>query len=653
MPKSSASREADKRDRYRVLLTEVLPYEVPLWFTNDYFHDACCRGLHLDEDKPLGKLRAILGSSARIPYSYWVIRDEGDVRELSVMHPMAQLSVVDFYEKYDEILLHFCSRSRQTLRAPTKVVSRFYEETGERPALHGVEEEDREKSYCSSYFSYRKYAFLYRFFESYDYHSLEKRFRHMHQVDIAMCFASIYTHSISWALKSKTFAKKTPNTAVGFDIDFDRLMSKSNYGETNGILIGPEISRIFAEVILQEADARLIRAMEAKEKKLRSDYDFRRFVDDYFIFASDHSDCEEVVDELSRVLAEFKLHLHPMKREYVVRPFISQLSLCKLALSREITRAFTGRWTSGEPKRLAAITSPSRLANRIIVGVKSVVKEYSRSDAGSSVTYKSVSNYFLSSYTREVRQILDRYDMERDEEADITSSLLVDLDVVFFVYSMDLRVRPTDWIARFVQMVLRFADALSAEAQYLLRKKVFDLTRHAIDVSLGVREKVSFVEIQNMLLVLSLLGEDFLLYESYLFRILDGFLQREQANMCSYFMWVTLMLYIRDLVRYDSLRMAVAKRMLERFERDEHCLESAELFMLFSDALACPWVDDSSKLRLLAVAATHHSGLPVKDSKQRAIIDMFRGVRLFVDWDDTDWASKRIEKKKYSFAYER
>ena len=31
-------------------------------------------------------------------------------------------------------------------------------------------------------------------------------------------------------------------------------MQNLNYGETNGIVIGPEFSRIFAELILQEID---------------------------------------------------------------------------------------------------------------------------------------------------------------------------------------------------------------------------------------------------------------------------------------------------------------------------------------------------------------------------------------------------------------
>jgi len=653
MPSGLNPHLVDKRDPNRVLLTEVLPYEVPLWFTNEFFYDECARHRHEDLSTPLGCLLSIVGKVDRVPYVYWVIRDEGSTRELAVMHPSAQLDVVRFYAKNDELILHFCSRSTQSLRAPNRVVSRFFESTSGNLNTQGVEEDENEKSYCSSYFSYNKHAFLYKFFESYEYHALEKRFRHMHQVDIANCFPSIYTHSVSWAVKSRVFAKKQRRRAAGFDVEFDKLMRRMNYEETNGILVGPEVSRIFAEIILQEVDARLISAMERRGKRLRTHYDFRRFVDDYFVFASDHTDCEAVIAELERILAEYKLHLSKAKHEYLARPFISQLSLCKLDLSQEIDRVLGARYLPGETPRLKDLTrSASRLANSAIVGVKSVLKRHSGMGTGSTVTYKGVSNYFLASYARRMKALLDGFNPSRDKEESIAAYILVDLEVLYFVYSMDLRVRPTDWIARLVQMVVKFADTLRDESQYLVRKKILDLTRHTIEVSLGAHERVSFVEIQNMILVLSLLGEEFLLEESYLSNVLTGFLDREPQQKCSYFMWVTLMLYIRNESRYEDLRRRLVELAVLRFECDDYGIESSELFMFFSDALTCPWVDDGARMRMLEAVSSRHDGFPVTQAKTAALLARFRNQKLFVDWADRDWAAKRLEKKKHAFPYE-
>jgi len=44
-------------------------------------------------------------------------------------------------------------------------------------------------------------------------------------------------------------------------------MQSANYGETNGIIIGPEFSRIFAELILQQID-KSVESDLRKEDKL-------------------------------------------------------------------------------------------------------------------------------------------------------------------------------------------------------------------------------------------------------------------------------------------------------------------------------------------------------------------------------------------------
>ncbi len=45
---------------------------------------------------------------------------------------------------------------------------------------------------------------------------------------------------------------------------FDRLMQQMDYNEANGIIIGPEFSRIFAELILQSVDRALCSELQSK-----------------------------------------------------------------------------------------------------------------------------------------------------------------------------------------------------------------------------------------------------------------------------------------------------------------------------------------------------------------------------------------------------
>ncbi len=75
--------------------------------------------------------------------------------------------------------------------------------------------------------------------------NLEKKFDVFCSIDVAKCFDSIYTHSITWAVKNKEFSKQNRHVKNSFGTIFDRLMQSINYNETAGILIGPEVSRIF------------------------------------------------------------------------------------------------------------------------------------------------------------------------------------------------------------------------------------------------------------------------------------------------------------------------------------------------------------------------------------------------------------------------
>ena len=120
-----------------------------------------------------------------------------------------------------------------------------------------------------------------------DFIDLERKYNTLYTLDVSKCFDSIYTHSISWATKTKTFTKgMLANKSLNFGDAFDKLMQRCNFNETHGVIIGPEISRIFAEIIFQKIDLNVqfkLRNIDAPLIK-GVDYDIRRYVDDVFIY---------------------------------------------------------------------------------------------------------------------------------------------------------------------------------------------------------------------------------------------------------------------------------------------------------------------------------------------------------------------------------
>ena len=121
-----AKRKIDKNDKCRVLLTELLPYEVPILFSNEGFYTYV---KEKNKTVPLPIIDKILGiadNSYKIPFSFDIKKGSESKRTLSVMHPGIQFRFISFYQKYDALIIHLCSRSPISLRYPAKVATHFY-----------------------------------------------------------------------------------------------------------------------------------------------------------------------------------------------------------------------------------------------------------------------------------------------------------------------------------------------------------------------------------------------------------------------------------------------------------------------------------------------------------------------------------------------
>jgi hypothetical protein len=135
------------------------------------------------------------------------------------------------------------------------------------------------------------------------------------KADIARFFPSIYTHSIPWAIMGKKAAKSAhaANSLKGSWQDLcDSYAQKTNNNQTIGIPIGPDTSRLLAEVVLSEVDILLA----AKVRKLKG----IRYIDDYEFAFSTRSDAEKLLNYIQSILNEFELALNTSKTRIVELP---------------------------------------------------------------------------------------------------------------------------------------------------------------------------------------------------------------------------------------------------------------------------------------------------------------------------------------------
>lgn len=645
------------QDKFRTLLTDVLPYELPVWFHNYNFYQL----LKSDKFYSYQKIHGLKENcKIFIPLSYRISRGANkSPREISIMHPFAQISVCDFYSEYNEIIEFYCSRSKQSLRYPYRIARAVYDKSEfESKSDIKLDVDGHESVVASSYFKYRKYAFLYKFFESYEYHQLEKRFQFMLQVDISKCFPSIYTHSIAWATKSKRFAKQNIQSSRGsFDQEFDSLMQTTNYRETNGIIIGPEVSRIFAEIILQRIDLDTIELMEKRGLILGDDYQFKRYVDDYFVFYNEPNKQLAFVKCLEEALLSYKLYLNEAKTQDFQRPFTTPITLAKSRLKEEVESIYESRFTScikdgKEHRTLKKCKFPNREANKIIQRLKLCFSEY-------SVSYLSISNYVISSLEKKIsKQIsqLENLDLdEADNPLDYIGWVLVDIDVLFFIHAMDIRVRPTDLVARCVVGLIDKIEGVeffNANYVELIYQKTFDQVRQAIDIVSHNSKHINGVETLNLLLILTKLPEQYLLPIESLRKyfnslVSNGYDDKGKLMDGGYFLWVTFMLYIKNNAEYEDFKIELVELAKQFLINHRDFFISTEFFLLFFDFLSCPYVDVKIKDEVARIIKKE-TGNEFSISKLKN--DIYQ-KDFIVSWGDTDLLRNSLRKKQFTFPY--
>jgi hypothetical protein len=130
------------------------------------------------------------------------------------------------------------------------------------------------------------------------------------RTDVARFYPSIYTHSIAWALVGKSYAKDNHQTSAfkkSYPNELDAAVRSGQEGQTLGIPIGPDTSRILSELIAVD--------IEILAKSKINDLDIRgvRYVDDMILGLRDEETASVVLSSLAAALYEYGLELNAEK----------------------------------------------------------------------------------------------------------------------------------------------------------------------------------------------------------------------------------------------------------------------------------------------------------------------------------------------------
>lgn len=663
----------DKKDYLRALLCDTQPGDCPIIFSNDGLyinlteHDRVCNDsssytpvssflkkiINPSLDSSIGvEKQAQAKKKQSSPFGYCIVKDAFSQRHLSLVHPRSQINYSEFYKTYSSVITLNTLKSNFSIRYPRKVANSFF--LYENSASEKYKGEDIEttkdelmRKYSSSYFTYGGFNRIYKLFQSKMFIGLEKRFSFMWMLDVSHCFDSIYTHSISWALKNKSFIKKHVAHSNQFGQELDTLMQRSNNNETNGIPIGSEFSRVFAELIFQRIDCNIESCLLSEHGWVNNkDYAILRYVDDFIVFCNSESSAEIITKIINVKLNEYNLQLNVNKLKKYSRPFCTSKTGLIIKVNELIRNLEIKLYEKNDGGfTLNKIRSKHDLKIYVINHVKSICIE-------NKVSYADVSSYIISSLSKRLISMIDMLQTQKNEGDLEVTKRIKDLiftvtDIMLFFFSVNPTVSSSYKLSKTMFVVNNYLNDISSDYSSIFMTSIVNT---AETINFGENDNGLFIddfisiEKVNLILAATFFGDNYLVSADFF----HGIVHKKKLD---YFTIISLLFYFRNRRSFQELKCIIENKIKELLSHNIDLLQSSEKAHLFLDVLSCPFVSIETR-RFLYRKYLKNFESTLNRSHQEIENDLQSLLQTywFVKWDELDIV-KMIEKKELKESY--
>lgn len=394
-----------KRNQLDYILTDILPNELSELFSFKYFYEYLLNKRKevkemVDKvinakNKSASEQVLFLGSInwATMPLKYTIMKGLHSIREISLLQPMAAIQIYLFITAYQKELLNIMEQNsvfslryhrrnnELYYKNKNKSVIKYFEEESKRTGKDIIEQ-------TGMFFDIKPYKSIAAFTSSEEWFVLNSKYKYFIRTDYKACFDSIYTHSYTWLIgKNVNDTKEFKN--VNMYAAIDRILQNINARTSNGIVVGPEFSRMIAEILLQKIDVSvhdiLLNMGIANGKR----YNVYRYVDDIFIFADSNELAELVLEKYSEVSRKYLLRLNENKLIKNNVPFVLEnwLNETNLFTSRVSSILFNSK---DEQKDIVEKLEKEKIEN----GSEKKPKAYIFKDNTFYLTKRSLMNQF-------------------------------------------------------------------------------------------------------------------------------------------------------------------------------------------------------------------------------------------------------------------
>ncbi|EOT2912336.1 RNA-directed DNA polymerase [Clostridium perfringens] len=314
------SKKNNHRNKLDIILTDMQPIETPQIYTMQYFYN------YLIKKKSIITANKKLDSKSAVtcpqwhaaPLKYHILKDNNELREISYINLISMIEVCLYLEKYEISLLNQVNKDSFSIRKHKRRKDLIFKEINNN---HVEYYSTRRTEASGDFYEIGPYRRLDYFYKSLEWFDLNRKFKYFGKIDYSKCFDSIYTHTFNWLIAENIVDAKNFNKKH-FLSETDRLLQNMNMSITNGIVVGPEFSRLLSEVILQAVDSEVKNILLNEGYLYEENYSVKRYVDDIFIF-SNHEDCiERIINCITKVAEKYKLRMNDEKKIFGKLPYI-------------------------------------------------------------------------------------------------------------------------------------------------------------------------------------------------------------------------------------------------------------------------------------------------------------------------------------------
>lgn len=490
-----------KRNQLDYILTDIMPVELSERFTFFYFYEFL-----MTKNDDIKKMTDFLlrkkneyktgtmfeggnnknNNWVTMPLKYSIMKEGDAERAISLLQPMAAVELFSFISIYQKELINILDmNSVFSLRYHHRNRDLYYKNKNKSVTKYfAAESSEIEKDLIEKtgmFFDIKPYKSIALFTASEEWLVLNSKYNYFIRTDYKACFDSIYTHTFKWLIgKDVNDTKNFKNTNIYTTID--RILQNINARTSNGIVVGPEFSRMIAEILLQSVDRAVHSKLLNFGKAVGENYNVYRFVDDIFVFAETEELANKIIELYSESAAKYLLRLNESKLYRNKVPFVLDEWLNKTAIFAHRTSNCLFRtsdeqelWLSKEKgENSEQKLRPHILKSRALYYSKrSIMNQLNELICEYSTKDRTIVAYFLGMILNKVSRNKEKVNIFSDN---VTEKTIINfLDLVFYAYSFFPNFNNTQRLLSIISYVRDESDVfgITESLQRLINKYAF------------------------------------------------------------------------------------------------------------------------------------------------------------------------------------